>query len=692
MVFYVSMVQLKKHITFLLLSLSSLLTAQTTDSIEWSIDIDDVVVTAQYAPTDSRNAVQEIKTIKKEMIQRRGANNLEQLLNMETNIRIDQDAILGSSMSLGGIDGQNVKIMIDGVPVIGRLDGNIDLSQINLNQVERVEIIEGPLSVQYGTDALGGVINLITKKSQLNRNEFGLAAQIEDRNENSYTARFGSRITDRLLFQINGGIDKFNGFGSDTTRSVLWNPKEQRYADASLRYTLGEQDFRYVFSWFDEQVVNLGDVRRPQFKPYAWDDFYNTLRTNHAVTHEGAVLKKYYTQTTIGYNEFERIKNTTRLDFDNDSTSLVSGEQDTSRFNGAMLRTTFASRYDGVLNFQLGADLRYDNAFGERITDTLAGGKDGFSEIGDYAFFGTLKYQPFQKLTIEPGVRFIYNTRYNAPLVPSFNLKYNLSENWTMRGSFGQGFRSPDLKELFFDFVDVNHFIKGNPNLEAEKSNNFQLAFNFSKRKKDNRIDLKIKGFYNHIQDRIGLFEFEEEAGSKNPKPGTGDFTYFNQDIYKTRGINLNAGYRLKNLGINAGLSMIGYYNPESENFEEVASFYQTYELSNEVNYNFSKPNLTLSLFTRINDKRIEFYPDENDKGEAIVSQRFVDGFTMMDFTATKTFWKKRIGLTTGVKNILDVQQVNQQGGGGGVHTGSATSAPVSAGRNFFIRLSYDFK
>jgi len=125
-----------------------------SDSIEWSIDIEDVVVTAQYAPTDSRNALQEIRTITKETIKRRGANNLEQLLSFETNIRINQDAVLGSSMSLGGIGGQNVKIMIDGVPVIGRLNGNVDLSQINLNQVERVEIVEGPLSVYYGTDAL----------------------------------------------------------------------------------------------------------------------------------------------------------------------------------------------------------------------------------------------------------------------------------------------------------------------------------------------------------------------------------------------------------------------------------------------------------------------------------------------------------------------------------------------------------
>ncbi|MEM6379407.1 MAG: TonB-dependent receptor plug domain-containing protein, partial [Bacteroidota bacterium] len=136
------------------------------DSIGMSLDIPEVVVTAQYAPTDSRNAVQNIRTIKRLAIEQQGANNLEQLLQQDVNIRIRQDLLLGSSMSLLGIGGENIKIMIDGVPVVGRLDGNIDISQINLNNIERIEIVEGPMAVSYGTDALGGVINLITKKSQ----------------------------------------------------------------------------------------------------------------------------------------------------------------------------------------------------------------------------------------------------------------------------------------------------------------------------------------------------------------------------------------------------------------------------------------------------------------------------------------------------------------------------------------------
>jgi len=255
------------------------------DSSLWALELQDVIVTAQYAPTDSRNAVHDVYTIHEEVIEQRGATNLEQLLQQEANIRIRQDMVLGSSLSLLGIDGQNVKIMVDGVPVVGQQDGNIDLSQLNLNNIERVEIVEGPMSVSYGTDALGGVINLITKKSQLGRYDLNLTSQVEARGENRYAAAFGARLSDDVTLRLNGGYDVFGGFSeNDSLRSVLWNPKEQWFADAYLGYRLDDKrKLFYTGSFFDEEVQNLGNIRRPQFKPYAFDDFYLTRRINHSL-------------------------------------------------------------------------------------------------------------------------------------------------------------------------------------------------------------------------------------------------------------------------------------------------------------------------------------------------------------------------------------------------------------------------
>jgi len=368
---------MKRKKTYLLLLLGCLsntllLGQRLTDSISWSIDLEDIVVTAQYAPTDSRNALQDIQVIKRETIEERGANNLEQLLQQEPTIRISQDLVLGSSLSLAGISGQNVKILLDGVPIIGRQGGNIDLSQINLQNIERIEIVQGPLGVSYGTDALAGVIHLISKKSQLKPLSIGLNTQWESRAERTLGGQIGWQVADRLLLQLQGGWDVFNGFSEDSTRSVLWNPKEQWYATASLGYRLGsEKKLRYTLNYFDERVDNLGDIRRPQFKPYAFDDRYQTYRLDHALNFDGEVGHQYYVQAVAGINAFTRHKNTFRNNFEEETLTEELGLQDTSLFNSYMLRATWASRYaDSPLNFQMGLDLRYDNATGERIQDS----------------------------------------------------------------------------------------------------------------------------------------------------------------------------------------------------------------------------------------------------------------------------------------------------------------------------------
>ncbi|MEO0008823.1 MAG: hypothetical protein RJA20_3019, partial [Bacteroidota bacterium] len=127
-----------------------------------------VVVTAQFAPTDARQSVSSVRVLSRQTIERRAVTSLGELLQAEPNIRITQDPVLGSAVSLNGLRGENLKILIDGVPVTGRLNGSIDAGQLPMNAVQQVEIIEGAQSLLYGSEASAGVINLVTRKSQLN--------------------------------------------------------------------------------------------------------------------------------------------------------------------------------------------------------------------------------------------------------------------------------------------------------------------------------------------------------------------------------------------------------------------------------------------------------------------------------------------------------------------------------------------
>jgi outer membrane receptor for ferrienterochelin and colicins len=149
----------------LFLGLISATAQNVVDSIPLSVVFDqEIVVTGQFSPTEIENSVLPVRIITKEMIERRAAMNLIEVLQQEVGIKTQRDPILGNSISMNGLNGKHIKILIDGVPMIGRSNGNLDLDRIQVQQIERIEIIENAMSVNYGTNALGGTINIITKK------------------------------------------------------------------------------------------------------------------------------------------------------------------------------------------------------------------------------------------------------------------------------------------------------------------------------------------------------------------------------------------------------------------------------------------------------------------------------------------------------------------------------------------------
>lgn len=670
------------------------------DTSMWSIALEDVVVTAQYAPTDSRNAVHHIRTIKQTDIQQRGVTNLEQLLRQELNIRISQDMILGSSINLQGVSGQNVQIMIDGVPMIGRVGDDVDLGQVNLNNIERVEIVEGPLSVDYGTNALGGVINLITKKSQLKRFDAQVNSQWGSVGRLNLDAALGVRPVKSLLIRVNGGRNDFRGYTANETddenakRTSLWNPKEQYFAGGSVRYDFAEtHQLRYAINYFDEEVINLGEIRRPEYKPYAFDDYYFTNRLDNSLYHEGKLSDKFFIKTNLAYNNFERQKNTYRLNFDENEQELVDNEQDTTIFNTFVFRPVIASTFkNSKVNFQLGVDIHYGDAKGKRINDPEAS-KDNYSEMGDYAVFTSVKYEALSNMTLQAGLRAAHNTRYDAPLVPSFNVRYAPVDELTIRASYARGFRAPSLKELYFYFVDASHFLLGNSNLKAENSDNYQLALTWKPKKEKNKLELTAKAYYNQIENKIDLFQFVEVDGEIVPATeidqASVKYAYFNQTRYKTLGGDLRANYTWKNFELGAGLSPIGRYNVLSETMDDVSTYTFVYETNGQLSYHWPKQNLDVAFYLRHNDKLVRYYQDYDEEDNPITGQSIQDGFTLADLTVSKTFWKKRIRLLAGAQNVFDVKNVNVNGSVGGGHGGGGAIA-VGMGRSYFVNLSWN--
>jgi outer membrane receptor for ferrienterochelin and colicins len=216
-----------------------------------SQEINDVVVTGQYSPNSSQKSVYEVKVISAEMIKSKGANNLREALQNELSIDLGQDQVFGSSLGINGISGEGIKIMVDGVPIVGRLDGKLDLSQININNIERIEIVEGPLSVMYGTDAMGGVINIITKSFQPEKVNVQLRAYYETVGQYNIDLSAGFSFRKSQVF-LSGGRYFFDGFttADSIPRFMEWKPKEQYFADAKYMYSGNKFRFSFTGAFF----------------------------------------------------------------------------------------------------------------------------------------------------------------------------------------------------------------------------------------------------------------------------------------------------------------------------------------------------------------------------------------------------------------------------------------------------------
>lgn len=658
--------------------------------------LDEVVVTGHARPVMASQSVRTIRVIDAQRIEQQAAVNLADLLSNDLNFRVSEDAVLGSQLSLQGLSGSKIKILVDGVPIIGRLDGNIDLNQINLNDIERVEVVEGPMAVQYGTDAVAGTINLITKRKATNEVNVNLNGYYETVGRYNFDGSVGIPLG-KWQGNIGLGRNYFDGYSPDEGgRDFQWNPKGQYFANASLQRRFKKVMARYRFDFFDENIVNYGavgsmsdlvvpvDTGGAWYYPQALDDRYRTIRVNNALYADYYPREDMKVKAFVAYNYYQRQKETTIKNLHTGEESVFPGTdaQDTTVF--AMFSSRMFYQHDWIpnkLNYQVGYDLSYEENIGQRIAGD-------FKDIIDLAIFGTAEYKPVKSLNIQPGLRYAYNSRFQAPLISSLALRYQINEKYILRASYGQGFRAPSLKEMYFLFVDENHNILGNEGLKAETSNNYQLSLNYSRTYENASVEASVSGFFNDIKNEIRLVSVITPDSTDNRG------LYRNENIARTQttGGTLTIKTRLYNFHIETGATFIGMKNYLAFDNEAIATgndgfnFYP--QLRFNINYHFKKINLRPALFMNYTGERNDLALNSNGD---LVTTTFED-YTMAELTLQKGFFKDKLKLTVGAKNLFDVTQIGSSNSlSGGAHSAGSSSIPLSYGRTYFTRLQWSF-
>jgi outer membrane receptor for ferrienterochelin and colicins len=353
-----------------------------------------VVVTGQYKPQSLKNSVYQVRTISKERIQKQAATNLQDVLTNELNIRFTQDAATGGSdITMLGLKGQNVKILIDGLPVIGRqgTSNEININQIDINSIERIEIVEGPMSVVYGADALAGVINIITKKAATTK--FAVTARLH---EETIGKEYGSKqgIHNQYAgFSFNhkkwelGGAAGRNYFGGwkDTAvgRELVWHKKDQIIANGYIGYATNKFSLRYRIDGLDEIITNPGNFlfrQESSGDTLATDQEYLSQRVMQQLQGAYTVSSRLNFQTQSSYSNYSRQVFSTTVSKKTGDVRLntAAGMQSVVDFTGFTARATAFYKLNKLFSFQPGIDVNIDKGEGERLST-------GTNLIKDYA-------------------------------------------------------------------------------------------------------------------------------------------------------------------------------------------------------------------------------------------------------------------------------------------------------------------
>ena len=248
--------------------------------------LEEVVVTGESQVMSLSKKLFTVGVIDQKGITQLAGNNLADVLTQNLNITIVPDASTGkSTVSMFGLDGEYVKVLIDGIPIASDngIGNNIDISQINLEDVERVEIIEGSAGVLYGDNAVAGVINIVTKRgiegdytwqiqSSLQEETIGNEYSLFDRGRHIQNVKVSNQISPAISYTLGASRNDYAGFYNDFQgrdyvniednrvvndglRGTEWNPREQITLFGNFNMSLGKHRIFYKLQYFDESLT-----------------------------------------------------------------------------------------------------------------------------------------------------------------------------------------------------------------------------------------------------------------------------------------------------------------------------------------------------------------------------------------------------------------------------------------------------
>ena len=448
--------------------LSSAESADDTPETEGTVELEPVVVTATKTPQRLEDTPVITNLITRAEIEATGAENVGEVLEHTAGIIIHRDGH-GDGVQLQGLDSEYVLILVDGEPQVGRIAGKLDMARLAVENVERIEIVKGATASLFGNAALGGVINIITRKAT---SPFSVQASQSFEQNSTYDSR-GTIELQRDKFNALLTLSRNHRSPIDLDTSDLTTTIDG-YANvtgsARTEYQLTPATNLIFFGQYftqDQEGLSengpvifekLGDIENFSGSLGIEHEFGEGTRSVPATLLTGKLYATRYDDESKVIN-----RETTEISSQNlNIQDLVKGEVqfDTSLWEKHQLT--------------LGGEVIFENLQSQRITG-------GERDVLTNSFFVQDEFRPFSEFALVIGGRLDNHTEFGTHFSPKLSALYRVTNNLRVRASYGQGFRAPDFRNLYLDFTNVTagYQVLGNPNLQPESSHSWNLGVEY---------------------------------------------------------------------------------------------------------------------------------------------------------------------------------------------------------------------
>ncbi|MBD8080948.1 TonB-dependent receptor plug domain-containing protein [Chryseobacterium caseinilyticum] len=710
----------KRVLSILALSAITSIYAQEKDSANQK-NISEVVITGQYMQQSINKSIYKVEVIDAEMIKNMAVTTAAEVLNQNLNIQIapDPNGDGNSRANIMGLGYEYTKILIDNIPVVtDRGSGNqMDLSKLNVNNIERIEVVKGAMGVEYGSNAVTGVINIITKKNYSKKVNINLSLQEETvgkdydwfkkgNGRHIQSLNLGYKINNNWTVTADINHNDFQGYkgrqkgykhfseGNDGLRGYEWLPKDILTTNAAIRYAKNNTTLFYKVNFLRENLNSRNKVVQ-EFplsggnRTYVADD--TDFFTNRWI-HQFNIQTKLGRINYLGdfsYQTQKRENQDYRFDVPN-RTELSRAEKNTFYDSKVLYsRGMFSNFLDSEkINFQLGYELDRTSGFASAaiLTNNTANVDNINRAIFSYANFISAEWKVSDDISLRPGYRLALSDRFDSQSNYSLTARYSTSEKSDLRAVFGSSNRFPTYEELYSYTVDSNHDIRGNENLKPETGYSVGLFWDYKTKTDSNwKFDVNLSGMYLDVQDRI-----QQAVISNSPLR----ITFLN--INKYNSLIFGGGFTAKkdNFSFNAGVSVMGISqelvagnvtSPDDYNFYTEANL--------AANYTLPQTKTLFALYYKYTGVMKQFVQESNNDLSA--PAKFVLGeagdFNMLNFTVSQPFFNNRFEVAAGIKNIFDVSTLRNTIVQGDAHNAALGNQNLFYGRSYFARLNYNF-